>query len=78
MPLEPIPNWKPICTHPEHNPPMDIPPGMQYRHRCPTCGVESVLMTPEITCGSDYNSRLDTKFGDWNKPMNISFFKVSK
>jgi hypothetical protein len=39
------------CKHPEHKPPMhiNIPQGKGYRHVCPACGAESVLIPPQIT-----------------------------
>lgn len=38
------------CTHPEHNPPghLYIPQGKGYRHVCPACGAEAVLIPPQI------------------------------
>jgi hypothetical protein len=43
--LEPIPDQLRQCSDPEHRPPthISIPNGMQYRHICPTCGLEQVL-----------------------------------
>jgi hypothetical protein len=61
MPFEPDPNYRPEspvekqewpqgCRDTQHAPPhfISIPPGMRYRHRCPSCGDESVVY-PTIT-----------------------------
>lgn len=39
------------CRHPEHNPPgyLHIPQGKGYRHVCPACGAEAILIPPQIT-----------------------------
>jgi hypothetical protein len=39
------------CTHPSHEPPMHIhiPQGKGYRHVCPSCGEEAVLIPQQIT-----------------------------
>lgn len=41
-----------VCKHPEHEPPrhMVIPHGKGYRHICPGCGKETVMIPPQITC----------------------------
>jgi hypothetical protein len=43
---------KPICTHPEHNPPTNYyyQPGIEYTYVCPACGQESKISVPIITC----------------------------
>lgn len=40
-----------ICRHPEHEPPkhLHIPQGKGYRHICPSCGKETVLIPPQIS-----------------------------
>lgn len=61
MPLEEDPDYKPKppfekfdwpqdCMDSQHSPPafISIPEGMRYRHRCPSCGHESVIY-PTIT-----------------------------
>lgn len=50
--LEPIPYHKPHCTGPEHYPPTHIyiPSGYQYRHICPTCGYETLIIGNQVTC----------------------------
>ena len=39
------------CTHPGHNPPshLYIPPGKGYRHVCPGCKKETILIPPQIS-----------------------------
>lgn len=39
------------CRHPEHKPPtgLYIPPGKGYKHVCPTCGVEQLLLGDRFT-----------------------------
>lgn len=54
MPLEPIPkegSFTTPCQHPEHYMPTHIyiPPGMQYRHKCPGCGAEMIAANYEVT-----------------------------
>jgi len=46
--LEPI-EEKYKCMDPEHEPPglLHIPYGHQYRHVCPTCGMEQILRSSE-------------------------------
>jgi len=43
-----------FCGHPEHEPPthLYIPQGQGYRHVCPFCGKEQVLIQTKITYGS--------------------------
>lgn len=40
-----------FCKHPEHNPPthIHIPQGQGYRHICPNCGKETILIPPQIS-----------------------------
>ena len=40
-----------ICTHPEHNIPSHIfiPQGKGYRHICPSCNTEVVIVPIQIT-----------------------------
>ncbi|ARP89779.1 hypothetical protein CAL14_05340 [Bordetella genomosp. 9] len=40
-----------FCTHQEHNAPNGIyvPPGKGYRHVCPGCGREQVIIPTQIT-----------------------------
>jgi len=40
-----------ICNHPSHNPPqfIHIPFGKGYKHICPACGKESILIPQQIT-----------------------------
>jgi len=40
-----------VCRDSSHKPPMHlyIPPGHQYRHVCPSCGMETVLTPPTIS-----------------------------
>ena len=49
--LEPIPKEDKVCTDPAHNPPMHIciPYGMRYRHQCPRCGNEQIVMPTQVT-----------------------------
>lgn len=49
--FEPIPEWREPCSHPSHQPPtmIVIPKGQRYRHVCPHCGAESILMPTEAT-----------------------------
>lgn len=39
------------CKHPEHQPPSHIyiPQGKGYRHVCPACGAEAVLIPPQTS-----------------------------
>jgi hypothetical protein len=39
------------CKHPSHKPPMHlhIPQGKGYRHICPNCGAETILIPPQIS-----------------------------
>lgn len=39
------------CIHPEHNMPMHIhiPPSKGYRHICPKCGHQQIVIPPQIT-----------------------------
>jgi len=39
------------CNHLNHEPPQHIyiPQGKGYRHVCPACGAESVLIPPQIS-----------------------------
>jgi hypothetical protein len=48
-PLEPSEFAEP-CISPSHNPPthLYIPPGQQYRHVCPCCGMEVVMRPTQI------------------------------
>jgi len=41
---------KPLCRHPEHNPPgaMLFQPGT-WQHTCPSCGEVTTFEVPEIT-----------------------------
>lgn len=43
---------KPICIHPEHNPPTGYyyHPGIEYTYVCPACGQETKISVPIITC----------------------------
>lgn len=52
--LEPIPPEEKPCDDMNHFPPnyICIPYGMQYRHKCPSCGVESILRSPEVRFSS--------------------------
>lgn len=45
------------CKHPEHKPPMHIyiPQGKGYRHVCPACGDESVIIPQQIYLDSNKN-----------------------
>lgn len=49
--LEPIPTEEKPCVDSSHFPPTHIyiPAGFQYRHRCPSCGYESVCRAPVVT-----------------------------
>ena len=40
-----------ICKDPEHKPPshLHIPQGKGYRHICPSCGKETVIIPPQIS-----------------------------
>lgn len=40
-----------ICNNPEHNPPthIHIPQGKGYRHICPGCGKEQVIIPQQIS-----------------------------
>lgn len=42
----------PRCQDPSHNPPnmIYIPPGKRLRHKCPTCGQESILYSKTFYC----------------------------
>lgn len=42
---------KQTCRHPSHNPPthIHIPQGQGYKHICPQCGKETILIPPQIT-----------------------------
>ncbi len=42
------------CRDPQHSPPtmLHTPYGMRYRHVCPTCGVEAVLRSNDVTMNS--------------------------
>lgn len=50
--FEPIPGHGRICLDRGHNPPthLFIPPGMRYRHFCPSCGHE-VILSQEVVAG---------------------------
>src|SRR5208283_2984838 len=50
--FEPIPGYQRPCCHPEHRPPMHlyIPPGQQYRHVCPGCGMTIIMRGQDILC----------------------------
>ena len=50
--FEPIPGYQRPCCHPEHKPPMHlwIPPGQQYRHVCPACGMVVIIRGSDIIC----------------------------
>jgi predicted RNA-binding Zn-ribbon protein involved in translation (DUF1610 family) len=60
--IEDNPYYKPLCNHPEHNPPADIviPPGKQMRHTCPACGHVTIVVynSPHMELGG--NGVLDT------------------
>lgn len=49
--LEPIPREELPCMDSQHSPPshLYIPPGMQLRHRCPSCGREVVVRPIQVT-----------------------------
>lgn len=51
MPTIKISEPKPVCNHPEHNPPshMVFTPGT-YKHVCPSCGKEVIFDVPQVTC----------------------------
>jgi hypothetical protein len=38
------------CNHPEHTPPkhLHIPQGKGYKHICPSCGKETIIIPPQI------------------------------
>jgi len=44
--------WKKICFHPEHQPPMHlhIPQGQKYKHVCPECGAERDMRAIQVRC----------------------------
>lgn len=46
-----LPDHDKKCNHPEHEPPSHIciPTGKGYRHICPSCGKETILIPPQIT-----------------------------
>lgn len=46
-----LPKGEKKCNHPGHQPPSHIciPQGKGYRHVCPACGVETVLIPPQIS-----------------------------
>lgn len=48
--LEPIPKEELPCDDMSHFPPnfICIPYGMQYRHKCPSCGHESIVRSSEV------------------------------
>jgi len=48
---------KSACPDPEHKPPMHlyIPPGKGYKHICPTCGKEEILIPPQISYNTNDN-----------------------
>lgn len=48
--LQPDPDYKEPCRHPEHNPPMHIyvPQGMRYVHTCPYCGKEVIIKSSAV------------------------------
>ena len=39
------------CLSPEHNPPgmIVLPPG-EHLYRCPSCGTETTIYVPQVTC----------------------------
>jgi DNA repair exonuclease SbcCD ATPase subunit len=39
------------CTHRSHRPPMHlhIPQGKGYKHICPNCGAQTILIPPQIS-----------------------------
>lgn len=39
------------CNNPSHNPPthLHIPQGKGYRHICPSCGKETILIPPQVS-----------------------------
>lgn len=47
-----LPKGMKPCLRPEHQPPrhLVIPPGKGYRHICPSCGKETVMIPMQITC----------------------------
>lgn len=49
--FEPIPDQAERCMDPGHVPPAHlwIPPGLQYRHVCPSCGNEMVINNRQVT-----------------------------
>lgn len=49
--LEPIPEPLGMCQDPQHMPLSHtyIPPGMQLRHTCPSCGHETIIRPMNIT-----------------------------
>lgn len=55
MPTRRLPDniqWqKPLCRHPEHNPPSHFapPPGL-YEHECPACGNKIVFRVDGVIC----------------------------
>jgi hypothetical protein len=47
------------CKHPEHFPPtmIHIPQGKGFRHICPKCGHETVIIPQQISWGALANSK---------------------